>query len=155
MKMKLDIKERKDDSLFGRERVDFNVIYDGKTPSRLDLKKQLSTQLKVDEKLVVVRKVDQKFGDASAKCEAIVYKDESSLKSLEKKKYVTKNTVPEETKEEVKEKAPAEEKKEESKEEKEPVAEEKESVKEEATAETKEEAKEEVSQSKETNEASK
>jgi small subunit ribosomal protein S24e len=105
--MKLEVTDKKQDVLFGREVVHLKATFEGQTPSRLDIKKKLATQLKVDADTVIVRKVDQGFGEASVSCEAYVYAKKEDVR--DSKKYVTKNVIPEAPKEE-----PKEEKKEEA-----------------------------------------
>jgi len=99
--MKLEVIEKKEEPLFNRENIKVNLNFEGKTPSRQSLKDKLSTQLKANSELVIIRKIGQKFGSTSASCEARIYKDVESLKKLESQKYIKNNTK--ESKEEAKE----------------------------------------------------
>ena len=120
--MKIDIKEKKDEPLMGRETITAECEFDGATPSTLELRNRLAAQLAVKEELVVVKNVFTEFGSKSGKVIACVYKDADSLKKVESEKTIKRNTPKpkEEKKEEAKPAegaAPAEKSAEEKKEE--------------------------------------
>ncbi|MBC8501169.1 MAG: hypothetical protein H8D38_05415 [DPANN group archaeon] len=147
----MQIKNQTENKLLGRTEIEAEIAFTGTTPSRDEIRKQLAKQLKVDESVVIVRKIETSFGESAANIQANVYKKEKELQGSEPN-YVMKRHEPKEKKEETtpapespKEKAPAEgdvaeapaetptegEAKEEKKEEAEPV------VKEAPTEETK------------------
>lgn len=130
--MNTSIKNKIENILLSRIEVDAEIKYDKQaTPSTEDVRQSLSKELEVDKDLVVIKKIDTKYGAHIADVKAYQYfsKDEKNklepkVKEGEEKKEEAK---PAEKKEEAKEKAeekPAE-KKEEAKEEKKEVKEEK------------------------------
>ncbi|MBU2589470.1 MAG: hypothetical protein KKA65_01940 [Nanoarchaeota archaeon] len=119
--IQLDIVQEKEMPLLERKRVTANLSFNGATPSKAELRKDIAKKLKVDEKLVAIRHVYQKFGSSNAKLIVHVYKDFDALCSLEKdgknikadlKKVEEAKKAAEEAKKakEVKEETPAEEK---------------------------------------------
>ncbi|MFC1730496.1 30S ribosomal protein S24e [candidate division KSB1 bacterium] len=138
--MKLEIKKERDTPLLSRKRVTLMAEYEGATPSRLDVKKEVAKKVSAKENLVIIKHIYTRFGSQKSKIIAHVYSDEAEMKKLENDSLLVKHS-PKKKKEgegaeaEAKPEAPkAEEKKEE------PKPEEK---KEEAPAEKKEEPKEE------------
>ncbi|MBW3010687.1 hypothetical protein KY326_00525 [Candidatus Woesearchaeota archaeon] len=122
--MKIDIIDKKDESLFQRETITAKCEFDNATPSRLELRNRLAAQLGVKENLVVIKNVFTDFGARSGRIEACVYKSEEALKKVESEKMIKKHTpkqeekpaeeaAPAEKKEEAPAEKPAEEKKEE------------------------------------------
>lgn len=89
--MKIEISSRKEEPLFKRESLVVTATFDGKTPSRSDFKQKLGTQLKLNPDLIVIRRMNQKFGDTTLSCEARIYKDVNTLKSIEHEHLVKKN----------------------------------------------------------------
>lgn len=105
----MEIKEKKEQPLLSRTEITAFVSYEGATPSRTDLKKQLASLVKVDEKLIVIRTIDVAYGETTAKIFAYAYKNEEDMKRIETENALKKGAP----KEEKKEKAPAEAKPEE------------------------------------------
>jgi ribosomal protein S24E len=133
--MEIEVTKQNDAPLLSRKRVTAFVDFAATTPSRLELKFALGTQLKVNPDLVIIKHVYQRFGARRAKLIAHVYDKKELLEKLESKGLVAKHFKKvEEKKEEQeapakkeeapkaeaptekKEEAPAEEKKEEAKE---------------------------------------
>ncbi len=119
--MKLEIKETKEVPLLSRTRVTLLADFQGPTPSRESLRKDISKQLSKEEKLIIIKHIYTKFGKAGAKIIANVYKNEDELNSFEEKVMIKKH-VKEEKKPaegaETQPEAPKEEAKTEAKEEK-------------------------------------
>jgi ribosomal protein S24E len=127
MAFKLDKTEEK--PLLARKEVAGKMTFEGKaTPSNADVAKAIASELKTDEKLVVVKHIYTAFGSCEAEIQAYVYNTEEDLKKIEpkeKKKGEKKEGEGEEAPaeaapaekpaEEKKEEAPKEEKKEEPK----------------------------------------
>lgn len=70
--------------LLARKRINFEIDHAEKaTPSRADLKVQVSQQLNVKPELVSIRHIYPKFGQNKSKVVVHVYEDEKRLKFLE------------------------------------------------------------------------
>lgn len=146
--MNIDITKKKETPLLSRTRVTGFVTYTGPTPSRIDIRKELSKQLKVNEGLIVIKHVYSRFGLQKSKVIANIYGDKKQMSKLEHKNLLAKHSGEKPKKEEKAEEKPAEEKKEEKAEEKkeekpEEAKEEKEAPKEEKEEKPAEEKKEE------------
>lgn len=98
--------------LIGRSEVRGSVVFSSATPSRLEVKKLVSNNLKVDESLVIVKSVNTVFGGGSANFFAFVYDDKDKLSLFEQKYMIKRNSVTE--KKEEKKEDKKEDKKEES-----------------------------------------
>lgn len=72
------------------------------TPSNAHLKEEIAKKLNKEQELVIIKKIDQKFGEHKANALAYVYKSHESLLKFEPKKKEKKEKV-EEKKEEKKE----------------------------------------------------
>jgi small subunit ribosomal protein S24e len=59
------------------------IGYEGKTPARLDIRKEIAKKLNAKEELVMVKKVQPDYGSQSAKFEVDIYDDEKALKAIE------------------------------------------------------------------------
>ena len=138
--MEIEVTKQNDTPLLSRKRVTAFVNFAATTPSRLELKFALGTQLKVNPDLVIIKHIYQRFGARRAKLIAHVYDKKELLEKLESEGLVAKHFKKvEEKKEEQeapKEAAPVEEK----------PKEESADKKEEAVEEKKEEASEEKSE---------
>ncbi|MFC1728237.1 30S ribosomal protein S24e [Nanoarchaeota archaeon] len=110
----MKILNKNEQPLLSRTEVDIEITYEGITPSRADIKKQIASQLNTDEKLVVVRKIDAQYGEKNAEVLAYSYKNEEDMKRIETENALNKG-MPKEKKAEGAEAKPAEEKKEEAK----------------------------------------
>ncbi|MFC1801600.1 30S ribosomal protein S24e [Nanoarchaeota archaeon] len=81
--MKLEIKNQKDNKLLHRKEVEGLLTYEGATPSNVQVQKEVAAQLKVDEKLVVVRHIYNQYGENTADVLAYAYDNEDSMKRIE------------------------------------------------------------------------
>ncbi len=59
------------------------AIYENVTPSRVELRKKISEQLKTNEELVVVNKIVPVFGRKESKISAYVYKKKEDIQKYE------------------------------------------------------------------------
>ncbi len=100
--------------LFKRRELIARLGYEDKTPSRLEIRKEMAKKLRVKEELVLVKRIKPAYGTPVAELEISIYDDEKSLKKQEAEYMVTRH-LPKEKKEKVKEEKKAEEKKEEKK----------------------------------------
>lgn len=144
--MSLKIISEKDNPLLGRKELMGEIEFKGPTPSADDVKKMVASKAGGDEKLTVVKIIDNNYGEQKAGITAYVYRSLDEFKKLEKlqeekpkeeaegeaeggekKGEAPAETKPEEKKEESKpeekkeEPKPAETKSEEKKEEAKPV----------------------------------
>ncbi len=125
--MNLKIIEDKENKLLNRKEILADIEFSGKTPTNNEVKKELAKNFKVDEKLVIIDKIDQEFGANKAKVYAKIYKSEKDIEKIEFIEEVKEKT--EINKEEIKmneEEKPKEEPKEEPEEEEKKEEEEKE-----------------------------
>ena len=58
----MDIKSNKENKLLGRRDIEFNVVQDGSTPSKNEIKAELCKKLNLNPDSVIVVKVDQSTG---------------------------------------------------------------------------------------------
>jgi len=117
--MDLKITEEKETSLLSRKEIAADITFKGPTPSKEDVKKQLASSLKSDEKLIVIKNIITSFGSESAKVVAYMYMNEEDMKRIEPKVKEKKEAKPK-AKGEEKEAPKKEEPKKEGKEEKKP-----------------------------------
>lgn len=106
--MEFKILDKKDESLLSRVEVRAEATFQGVTPSKVELKKQIASSLKVDEKLIVVKNVKTFFGKEKVVVIALKYEDEDALKRTEPKSKAKKGEEAQPATEEKKE-APAKE----------------------------------------------
>jgi len=69
--------------LLKRRELTGKIGYEDKTPSRLDIRKELAKKLNAKEELVVVRRVKPLYGTQAASLEVNIYDDEKALKDME------------------------------------------------------------------------
>ena len=110
MLMNLQVITDEKNPLFKRREITAKLGYEDKTPSRLEIRKEVAKKLGTKEELVIIKRIIPDYGTPAAKCEANIYDDEKSLKELEEKHMVNRH-LPKKKEGE----APAEEKKEEKK----------------------------------------
>lgn len=106
--MEIDIVNQKENKPINRKELEVLVIYPEAPPSRLVVKKEVSKKVNAEDKLVVVKKMANVFGNRKIICNVNVYADEKTLDKYEPKYIIKRNKVEEKS----------EEKKEETKEEK-------------------------------------
>lgn len=89
-----------DNKLLKRKELEFTEEADSVTLSRQQVKAVVAKKYKADESLVIVNKIDSKFGSKLVKVEAYVYEDEEMLKKATLKHIYTRNNPPKEEAEE-------------------------------------------------------
>ena len=97
--MELKIDKTSDMPLLSRKRVTAWVDYTGKTPSRLELQKQIAKKISSKEDLVIVKHIYPRYGQQHAKVIANIYTNIDDLKRFEHD-YLIKKNSPAEKKEE-------------------------------------------------------
>jgi small subunit ribosomal protein S24e len=103
--MEVKIVSTKENPLLKRKEVGFRIEQDpkGKTPARLEVKKELAFKLKVKEELVFVKKMRTLTGTNIAVGVANAYETVEQAKSIEPEYIRKRNSPPEEPKEEANE----------------------------------------------------
>lgn len=89
--MKLEIQEKKENPLIGRQEISFSVTDIKATPSRKEIREAIAAQTSSDEKNIIVDVLDTRFGTTDFKGEARVYENEEQLKKIELKPIVVRN----------------------------------------------------------------
>ena len=96
--MKVEIIEKVENPFFNRTEIKFKVDHKGgPTPSRMDVRAQLASQLKVAEELLVIEKLASTHGRQVASGIARAYGTRERLEELEPK-YLLKREMPREAK---------------------------------------------------------
>lgn len=119
--MKIEIKERKENKLLGRLKVEGRVVFDGATPSNDVIKDMLAVELKADKNLIIVKHIYSRFSYQEADFLAYVYDNKEVMERMEMETKHLKKKTEEKKKEEKKaeekpaKETPKEEKAEESK----------------------------------------
>ncbi len=83
--LNLKIINEKHRKLLDRKELVIEAIYEGSTPKKNDLLKEISSLTKAKENLVVIKTVNQLYGAPRAKILAYVYNSEEALKNIEPK----------------------------------------------------------------------
>ncbi|MEM4389193.1 MAG: hypothetical protein QXG98_00845 [Candidatus Micrarchaeia archaeon] len=89
--MEITITSQKDNPLFGRKEIAFEIRHKGATPSRQVIKAALAQKLGIDPKLIVIGKVRQRFGLSGVTGTANVYADEKDV-AVERKYRLARDT---------------------------------------------------------------
>lgn len=89
--MKLEIKKQRDTPLLSRKRVTLMAEYDGATPSRPDIRKEVAKKVGAKDNLVVIKHIYTRFGSNKAKIIAHVYDNEKDMKSIEHESLLVKH----------------------------------------------------------------
>lgn len=81
--MELSITSNKENKLLGRREIEFNVVQDGSTPSKNDIKAELCKKLNLDPESVIVVKLDQSTGVKQGHGFAHAYPSKEMIEKLE------------------------------------------------------------------------
>jgi len=92
--MKLNPIKEVESKLLNRKRVVYEVLSGDKTPSKDELKQNIANGLKIDQKLIRVKHIYQRFGQRKSKAIVHIYKKEEDLKNTEKIKKIKKKEQP-------------------------------------------------------------
>ncbi len=98
--MELEILKQKETPLLSRKRVSVMVSFNGPTPSRAKLRKEIASKLKESPEMVILRHIYTRFGKQKAKVIAHIYSDKKVMLKLEGKKLVEKHQPKESEKKE-------------------------------------------------------
>jgi len=82
--MELEILNENKSPLLGRKEVYLKATFlKQPTPSKAELTKEIAAKMKVDENLLAIKKIEQKFGSNYCKITINVYKSAELLKKYE------------------------------------------------------------------------
>ena len=81
--MQIELKKEDITPLLSRKRTTFMLEYEGVTPSRLKIKKELAKKTSTDEKLIIIKHIYPRFGATKAKVIAHIYSNLDDLKKFE------------------------------------------------------------------------
>ena len=81
----MNIISEKNNPLLNRRELLIDISFTDKTPTKVEVQKQIATAQKVDEKLIVVKDIIGVYGDRRAKVTAFIYENEKALKDIEPK----------------------------------------------------------------------
>ncbi len=100
--MEIRIVSTKENPLLKRKEVDFRVAHGpkGKTPSRVDVKKAIATELKINEEMVFIKRMRTITGTNTTAGIANVYETIEQANFIEPKYVRKRNSPPKEVKEE-------------------------------------------------------
>ncbi|MBS1266446.1 MAG: 30S ribosomal protein S24e [Candidatus Woesearchaeota archaeon] len=76
----MEIISEKDKPLMARKQVCVEITFDGPTPSRKKVRKQIADKFKTKEELVFVHQIDTEFGFRRANVTANIYKKKEDIK---------------------------------------------------------------------------
>ncbi len=96
--MNLDIVSENENRLLHRTELVARITSEDKTPSREEVVKMIAAKKNVPENLVIVDKIEQKFGTRVSEAFIKIYESEHALKQIEPE-YKLKRHVKEEKKE--------------------------------------------------------
>ncbi|MBW2966173.1 hypothetical protein KY342_03650 [Candidatus Woesearchaeota archaeon] len=81
--MQLEILDKKEEELLSRTAIKAHITFDKATPSNQEIKKQIASESKADETLVVVKNVYTEYGRSEADVNAYIYKSKEELQKIE------------------------------------------------------------------------
>lgn len=91
-KMKIEIKGKRTNRLLARDEVEVSVKDIEKTPSRLELKKEIARKLNAPEDCIAIGSIRQHFGFKGAECAAHVYESREKLQKTELQHRIDKSS---------------------------------------------------------------
>jgi small subunit ribosomal protein S24e len=83
--MDIEVLKQSKEPLMKRSYFEAKIVFQGKTPSRIDMKKDLCKKLESKDNLTVVRKISTDYGTERAIINGYVYEDEATMKNIENK----------------------------------------------------------------------
>lgn len=98
--MEIEVVERRDNKLLGREEIHLVAVSRGSTPSREEVKQRVVAELDLPPELTLVDKITQRFGSKKVKCYVKVYKDRKWMERVENRYKLLRNKLVEEKEEE-------------------------------------------------------
>lgn len=99
--MKIEVRSTKKDAILSREEIAADLFFEGHTPSRIDVHREMAKKLGVPQELIVIKGVKTQFGEEKATVLVHKYESKDILEQLEPA-YVKKRHLPKGKKEEPK-----------------------------------------------------
>ncbi|HYD02747.1 MAG TPA: hypothetical protein VEC16_00455 [Alphaproteobacteria bacterium] len=81
--MNIEVLGKNHEPLLHRTSFKANITFEGKTPSRSEMLKDLCSKLSSKENLTIVRRIDTLYGAEKAVLTGFIYDDEAKLNTLE------------------------------------------------------------------------
>lgn len=101
--MKINVLNEEKTKLLSRIELNVEIVFEGKTPSKEEVKKAISKLKKKNEELIVVKNIYVKFGSNTANSLIYIYENKKEMEKIEPKvKEVVKKKKKEKPKEEPK-----------------------------------------------------
>ena len=91
--MEIEILGQEDNPLLHRTEVDFEIVHEDASPSRLSVRDSLAAKLDKDSEEVVVQKLDTKFGMRKTRGEAKVYNSPEEAAEVEHDHMLERNKI--------------------------------------------------------------
>jgi small subunit ribosomal protein S24e len=91
--MDIDILSEEDNPMLHRTDVNFEVVHEDATPSRLSVRDSLAAMLNKDADEVVVRQLDTKFGMRKTIGQARVYDSPENAREVEQDHMLDRNKI--------------------------------------------------------------
>ncbi|RLG47926.1 MAG: 30S ribosomal protein S24e [Thermoproteota archaeon] len=92
--LKVEILERRRNPLLSREEVRARLIFDGGTPSRVEVREALARVLGRDVGVVFVRRILTEYGKTEARVLAMVYDRREEALKIEPEHIIRRNEPP-------------------------------------------------------------
>ncbi|MBI4738832.1 30S ribosomal protein S24e [Candidatus Woesearchaeota archaeon] len=89
--MELKVEKERLTPLLARKRVTAHLSFQGKTPSRKELRDVIAQKLKAEKDLTIIKHIYTKFGSQDARVIAHVYSSPAELNRIEHKQLVKKH----------------------------------------------------------------
>ncbi len=99
--MKIEVRNTHKNALLSREEITAEAFFEGKTPSRIDVHKEMAKKLGVSPDLIVVKGIKTHFGEEKAQVTIHKYESNDILDTIEPA-HVKKRLLPKGKKEEQK-----------------------------------------------------
>lgn len=94
--MDIEVLKQNKEPLMKRSYFEAKIIFQGKTPSRIDIMKELCKKLSSKDNLTVIRKINTNYGSERAIITGYVYDDEATMKNIENKHILLRHLTKEE-----------------------------------------------------------
>lgn len=104
--MDIDVLKKSKEPLMNRTYFEAKVVFSGKTPSRLEMQKDLCKKLESKDELTIVRTIKTDYGTERALIAGYVYDNDAAIKNVENKHYILRH-LPKAEQQAAKEKAKA------------------------------------------------
>lgn len=89
--MNINITEQKENKLLGRQEIVGSMSFEGATPTRQAVQKEIAKLAKTKEDLTIVNEINTAFGTSKATIKANAYDNEENMFAVERKNLVEKH----------------------------------------------------------------